>query len=86
MSSVGDILEFNEPFEFPTVRDFAFEEGLQFQAYRIDADRLIYSAGASFELTSKLSLSAAFSYLDASGEFDNDYENSVGTVGVQWRF
>jgi len=86
VSSSSNILEFATPELFDTVRDFALEEGVSFQAYRIDADQHIYSLGGQFAATDKLTLDLGVSYLDASGEQNNDYTNVVATLAGRWRF
>ena len=86
VSASSDILEFVNPEQFDTVRDFALEEGTQFQAYRIDADQHIFSANGQFAATDKLTLDLGVRYLDASGEQNNDYDNLVVTIGGRWRF
>ena len=86
VSSSSSIAEFATPELFDTVRDFALEEGVLFQAYRIDADQHIYSLGGQFAATDKLTLDLGVSYLDASGEENNDYTNVVATLAGRWRF
>jgi len=86
VSSSSSIAEFATPELFDTVRDFALEEGTSFQAYRIDADQHIYSLGGQFAATDKLTIDLGVSYLDASGEENNDYTNLVATLAGRWRF
>ncbi len=86
VSASSNILEFANPELFDTVRDFALEEGTNFQAYRIDADQHIISVGGQFAATDKLTVDLGVSYLDASGEQNNDYTNVVATLAGRWRF
>lgn len=86
VSSTADLLDVESAEEFETVRDFALEEGLQFQAYRIDADQHIFTVGAALAASDKLTVDVTARYLDANGEFNNDYTNLVFIVGGSWRF
>lgn len=86
VAATGDALGFNDPARFDSVRDFAFEEGRDFLAWRIDADQHIYSAGGSYSVANNIGLDAAVSYLDAKGQSDNNYSNLVATLGLSWMF
>lgn len=86
VAATGRGTEFNNPEAFDAARDFAFEEGIDFVAWRIDADQNIYALGVNQEITDQLGLALTLNYLEADGEFDNNYENMVITAGVTWSF
>ncbi len=86
IAATGDIRTFNSPEQFDAVRDFAFDEGILFQAWRIDVDQNIYVIGSSYAFTDKLSVALDVRFLDVNGEADNDYENLVSTAGLSYRF
>lgn len=86
VAATGNGLAFNNPAAFDSARDFAFEEGVDFLSWRIDADQNIYALGLSQAITDKLQLDATASYLDADGEFNNDYDNEIFTLGFTWNF
>lgn len=86
VAATGNGTAFNNPAAFDAARDFAFEEGINFVTWRIDADQNIYALGVSQEITDKLGLQLTFNYLEADGEFDNNYENMVITAGLTWSF
>ncbi len=86
VAATGRGTEFNNQEAFDAARDFAFEEGIDFVAWRIDADQNIYALGINQEITDQLGLALTLNYLEADGEFDNNYENMVATAGVTWSF
>lgn len=86
VAATGSAIGFNNPAAFDAVRDFAFEEGSRFLTWRIDADQNLYSAGVTQAINDKLDVELTGTFLEASGEFDNDYENLVVALGGTWNF
>lgn len=86
VAATGNALAFNNPDAFDSSRDFAFEEQLAFLTWKIDADQDLYSMGVSQVITEQLQLDVTASYLEADGEFDNDYDNEIYTLGLTWSF
>lgn len=85
IAATSDIQAFNNPGKFDAVRDFAFEEGIRFLAWRIDVDQHIVSFGGAYRLNEKVSILANLQHQDVDGEDGNDYENTVTTVGISYR-
>lgn len=86
VAATGLATGFNNPAAFDALRDFAFEEGSRFLSWRIEADQNLFSAGISQALTDKLDAELSATFLDATGEFNNDYENFVVALGGTWSF
>jgi len=86
VASTADILEFGNGLQFERVRDFAYEEGSRYLAYKLDADQNVYSIGLSQDLSARISLSVGASYMDADAEQGNEYENVVVTAGLSMTF
>ncbi len=86
VAATGDSLAFNNPAAFDSARDFAFEEGTRFLSWRIDADQHEYSVGGTQVISEHLKVNLTASYLDAKGEFGNDYSNMVVTASISWTF
>ena len=82
VASTGNIANFQNGALFDRARDFAFEEGIRFQVWKIDADQHIYSLGLSQEITDRFSLEISASRLDASTDSGNDYENLVFSAAL----
>lgn len=76
----------NRPLFNDRFRDFAFEEGKDLVAYQIESEQNIYSVGLVQNIGESLTADLSVTFLDASGEEGNDYENTVVTLALIWAF
>ncbi len=86
VTSTSNIANFANGLQFDRVRDFAFEEGASFLAYKIDADQNVYSIGLTQQLNERFSLDISSSFLDADAEAGNEYENFIVTAALSITF
>jgi hypothetical protein len=77
---------FINPAEFPAARDFAFEQGIGFLVWKVDADQDIYSFGGDYTVTERITVNLSGSYLDAKAESGNDYTNWMVSLGAAFNF
>lgn len=82
----SDILQFGNGLQFDRVRDFAYEEGARYLAYKIDADQNVYSIGLNQDISTRFSFNIGASYMDADAELGNEYENIIVTAGLSLSF
>ncbi len=75
---------FNNGTSFTRAWDRAFGPG--YIVWKIDVDQNIFDVGVVHEFNEQLSLDASISYLDVSGESNNNYKNLVYQVNASYRF
>lgn len=75
---------FNNGAAFDRAWDYAFGPG--FIVWKLDADQDIFEIGVSHQFSERISAELAASYMDASGQAGNDYDNQVYTLNVGFAF
>lgn len=75
---------FNNGAAFDRAWDYAFGPG--YIVWKLDADQDIYEIGVSHQFNEGISAKLATSYMDASGQSGNDYDNQVYTLNVTCAF
>jgi hypothetical protein len=84
----GDVaasgITFSNGGDFPRALDPAFGEG--YKAWKIDATGYQAKLGMAHNFNEKLSLDAFVAYLSASGESNNDYDNTIIQALLSYQF
>ena len=84
VAATADAAAFTNPEDFDSARDFAFDEGIRFLCWKVDADQNIYTMGATQAISNRWQANLTADYLDAKAESGNDYSNWVVTLGVSF--
>jgi len=84
VAATANITKFEDGFLFERARDFAFEEGVLFQVWKVDADQNLATIGFTYPFSDIIGFELSANYLQASAEGGNDYENFivVGTLSI----
>jgi hypothetical protein len=86
VAATGDSRNFQNGTQFPRARDFAFEEGARFLAWRIPVKQDRYTVGWSQILSEKFTFELSSFYQDARSSSGNDYDNWVVIGELNFNF